>query len=129
MAKILVIDDSLSDLKLTQKILRSRRHKVVELTAVNDIVSQVETIQPDVILLDIVMPGTNGYEMCRQLKRWPSTADIPVIFLSAKSQESDIYWGKAQGADAYLVKPYHPDRLLEVVEELVKLKRKAAFDS
>ena len=76
--------------------------------------------QPDVLLLDIVMPDRNGYDILRSLKRDERTKRTPVILVSSKNQESDRVWGKRQGADEYLGKPFTPEQLISVVRQFVK---------
>ena len=74
---------------------------------------------PDLVILDIMMPRMDGYQTCRKIKSLDATKDIPVIFLSAKAQQSDIEKGKSYGVDDYLTKPFDPTDLIEVVERLV----------
>ena len=74
---------------------------------------------PDLVILDIMMPRLDGYQTCQKLKAQPSTEDIPVVFLSAKAQASDIEKGKSFGVSDYLTKPFDPNDLLDVVERLV----------
>ncbi|HFE63076.1 hypothetical protein B1H10_00815 [candidate division KSB1 bacterium 4484_188] len=123
MSKILVVDDSLTDRKLTNKILKSRHYEVIESDNSESVPDLVEREQPDAIVLDIVMPGVSGYEICRRLKRSPYTRDIPIIFLSGRKDESDIFWGKLQGADEYLAKPVEPQQLLDAVDRLINRNR------
>ena len=75
--------------------------------------------KPDLILLDILMPTMNGYQVCRELKGNADTRSIPIVMLTAKSQESDRFWGKEAGADVYLVKPFDMDELMEEVMEQI----------
>ena len=78
------------------------------------------TERPDVLLLDIVMPKRNGYELLRALKRNAQTKTTPVVLVSSKNQESDRAWGKRQGADDYLAKPFTSDQLLTMVGRFVR---------
>ena len=117
MGKILLIDDSPTDRALTKKILDSKKHSVVELGDSQHIIEVIVQEKPDLILLDIIMPGINGYEVCRELKDIEETRNTPVIFISCKTQKSDIYWGKLQGADDYLTKPFQPAELLRIVDK------------
>ena len=75
---------------------------------------------PDLVILDIVMPRMNGYQVCRRLKSDPRTKDIPVIFCSSKSEEIDRYWGIKQGADAYVFKPFQPVELIGTIKQLLR---------
>ena len=75
---------------------------------------------PDLILLDIMMPAMNGYQVCRELKENPDTNPIPILMLTAKSQESDKFWGKEAGADAYMTKPFDMDELIVEIRGLLR---------
>ena len=75
---------------------------------------------PDLVVLDIVMPKMNGYEVCRKLKTDPKTQNVPVVMCSSKGEEFDRYWGMKQGADAYVVKPFQPKELVATVKQLLK---------
>ena len=115
MNKILVVDDSLTDRTLIRRILESKNYQVVETGESHLVAELVDVEHPDLILLDIILPGTNGYEICRDLKSGSKTKKIPIIFVSARKKTSDLYWGKLQGADDYLTKPVDPAELLTVV--------------
>jgi twitching motility two-component system response regulator PilH len=80
---------------------------------------RIEAEKPDAILLDVVMPGRNGYEVLRSLRRNQATKDIPVLVISSKGQPTDIEWGRRQGANGYLTKPYTPESLRKAVQELL----------
>jgi twitching motility two-component system response regulator PilH len=75
---------------------------------------------PDIVVLDIVMPKMNGYEVCRKLKTDPKTQNVPVIMCSSKAEEFDRYWGMKQGADAYIVKPFQPKELVATIKQLLR---------
>jgi twitching motility two-component system response regulator PilH len=77
---------------------------------------------PDLVVLDVVMPNMNGYELCRWVKSDPATQGVLVILCSSKSEEFDRYWGIKQGADAYVIKPFRPGELLGTVETLLATK-------
>jgi twitching motility two-component system response regulator PilH len=119
MAKVMVVDDAYSELKLIESILRSAGHQVVTLIDGEALEERVTTERPDVLLLDIVMPKRNGYELLRALKRNQQTKTMPVVLVSSKNQESDRAWGKRQGADDYLTKPFTSDQLLTTVGRFV----------
>jgi DNA-binding response OmpR family regulator len=119
MNKILVVDDSLTDRTLIRRILESKNYQVVETGESHLVLELVDVEHPDLILLDIILPGTNGYEICRDLKSGSKTKKIPIIFVSARKKTSDLYWGKLQGADDYLTKPVDPAELLTVVEKFL----------
>jgi twitching motility two-component system response regulator PilH len=75
---------------------------------------------PDLVVLDIVMPKMNGYEVCRRLKADPKTQKVPVVMCSSKGEEFDRYWGMKQGADAYIAKPFQPKELIGTVKQLLR---------
>ena len=115
MAKVMVVDDAYSELKLMESILRGAGHQVVTLIDGEALEDKVSTERPDVLLLDIVMPKRNGYELLRSLKRDERTRALPVVLVSSRNQESDRIWGRRLGADDYLAKPFTPDQLLTTV--------------
>src|SRR6266571_493294 len=115
MAKVMVVDDAYSDLALMESILKGAGHQVVSLIDGDQLEDRLTAERPDVLLLDIVMPKRNGYEILRSLKRDERTKTTPVVLVSSKNQESDRTWGKRQGADEYLAKPFTSAELLSVV--------------
>ena len=119
MAKVMVVDDAYSELKLMELILCGAGHEVVMLIDGDALEDQVTRERPDVLLLDIVMPKRNGYELLRSLKRNAQTRTTPVVLVSSKNQASDRAWGRRQGADDYLGKPFTSDQLLGMVERFV----------
>jgi twitching motility two-component system response regulator PilH len=95
----------------------------LEVTVASDGVEALAHIQqrpPDIVVLDIVMPRMNGYELCRRLKADPSTQNVPVVLCSSKGEEFDRYWGMKQGADAYIAKPFQPTELVGTVKQLLR---------
>jgi CheY-like chemotaxis protein len=115
MAKVMVVDDAYSELKLMESILRGAGHQVVTLIDGEALEDKVVIERPDVLLLDIVMPKRNGYELLRSLKRSEQTRALPVVLVSSKNQESDRVWGRRQGADDYLGKPFTSEQLITTV--------------
>jgi CheY-like chemotaxis protein len=114
MAKIIAVDDSVADLRLIESMLSSK-HRV--LLCLNGEGLEEKTIaeKPDLILMDVVMPQRNGYEIMRKLKRDPATKDVPVIVVSSKGEVTDIEWGRRQGAMDYLPKPFTAEDLLSKI--------------
>ena len=119
MAKVMVVDDSMADLKYAESVLTAASHRVMLCPGGEGIEQQVVSGKADVILLDIVMPGRNGYEILRSLRRTEEAKHIPVVVISSKGQPTDIEWGKRQGAADYLVKPYSADALKAAVDKVV----------
>lgn len=120
MAKVMVVDDAYSDLKLMESILHSAGHQVVSYADGAQLEERLLAEQPDVLLLDIVMPNRNGYEILRALKKDERTRRTPVVLVTSKTQESDRLWGKRQGADEYVSKPFTPEQLLTVVRRFAQ---------
>jgi CheY-like chemotaxis protein len=118
--KVMVVDDAVSELRMIEGILKSAGHQVVSYEHGELLEDRVVEERPDLLLLDIVMPKRNGYEVLRGLRRDPRTKDTPVVFVSSKNQESDRLWGQRQGAADYLAKPFTADQLLGVVRQFVK---------
>ena len=120
MAKVMVVDDAYSDLKLMESILQSAGHQVVSYADGAQLEERLLAEQPDILLLDIIMPNRNGYEILRALKKDDRTRRTPVVLVTSKTQESDRLWGKRQGADEYVSKPFTPEQLLTVVRRFVQ---------
>jgi twitching motility two-component system response regulator PilH len=120
MAKVMVVDDAYSELKLMESILKSAGHEVISLVDGEALEDKMSTERPDVLLLDIVMPKRNGYEILRALRKDARTRTTPVVLVSSKNQESDKLWGKRQGADEYLGKPFTSDQLLTMVKRFAR---------
>jgi len=116
--KVLVVDDSETERESLRGMLSSRGYEVVTAKDAQDAFAQMERTRPDLIVMDVVMPGQNGFQVTRALARDPQTAHIPVILCTSKDAETDRYWGLRQGAREYLVKPVEPARLLACIEAL-----------
>ena len=109
---ILVVDDSPTERYFTVDILTRAGYHVTSANNGEEGISKARSERPDLILMDVVMPGLNGYQATRTLTRDESTSNIPVIVCTSKGQETDKIWGMRQGAHAYLVKPLNHDDLL-----------------
>jgi len=116
--KVMVVDDAQSDLRMMESILRSAGHDVFTYTDGEGIEDRVAAQRPDLVLLDIVMPERNGYEILRALKKDERTKHTPVVIVTGRSQESDRVWSRRQGADDYITKPFAPEELLTIVQKL-----------
>jgi twitching motility two-component system response regulator PilH len=115
MARILIVDDSPTETYKFREILERYGHEVIEAVNGADGVAVARQEKPDLVLMDVVMPGLNGFQATRQLTKGPDTAHIPVIIVTTKDQETDRVWGKRQGARDYLTKPVDEAVLLEVI--------------
>lgn len=120
MAKVMVVDDAYSELQVMETILRSAGHDVVTYLDGDQLEEKIVKERPDVVLLDIVMPKRNGFEVLRALRKDDRTRQTRVIVVSSKNQESDRVWGLRQGADEYLPKPFTPDQLLTAVRRFAR---------
>jgi twitching motility two-component system response regulator PilH len=119
MEKILIVDDSPTEMHILKSVVEAAGHSVI--TAENG-ESGVETAtkeMPDLILMDVVMPGMNGFQATRKISKTPETANIPIVMVTTKDQRTDREWGLRQGATAYLVKPVEKKALLEKISELI----------
>lgn len=112
MSKVLIVDDSATELKRYTKVLEKSGYDVITANCGEDGVEMAKLHSPDLILMDVVMPGLNGFQATRQLSRNDNTKNIPVIMITTKDQETDKVWAKRQGAKGYLTKPVS-DNLLQ----------------
>jgi DNA-binding response OmpR family regulator len=119
MAKILIAEDERDIRDLVAFTLRFAGHEVFTATNGEEAVELTQKINPDLVLMDVRMPRMTGYDACRALKANPSLKNIPVVFLSAKGQESEIQQGLAAGAEEYLLKPFAPDQLTNRVKTIL----------
>ena len=113
MAKVLVIDDSPTEVHVLQTLLEKHGHEVMVANSGEEGVVVAKETLPDVILMDVVMPGMNGFQATRQLAKQAETANTPVIIVTTKDQETDKVWAKRQGAVDYIVKPVQEKALIE----------------
>lgn len=120
MAEIFVVDDSKMQGKAMARVLQAQGHEVTCLTSGEEAVKQAQLQMPDLILMDVVMPGINGFQATREITRNKPTEHIPIILVSGKSQETDRAWGKRQGAKGYLVKPVEEEELLSTVSAVLE---------
>ena len=112
MALVLIVDDSPTDVHVMQKALEQNGFQTASAADGSEAIRKARELHPDLILMDIVMPGLNGFQATRELASDPETRTIPVIMVTSKSQESDRVWGLRQGAVDYLVKPVPSDQLV-----------------
>ena len=119
MARILVVDDSPTETYRFREILEKHGHQVLEATNGADGVAMARAEQPDIVLMDVVMPGLNGFQATRQLTKGEDTAHIPIVIVTTKDQETDRVWGKRQGARDYLTKPVDETLLLQTIASLI----------
>ena len=117
--KVLVVDDSRTDLEHIPNLLESTGYAVIRATNGEEALMQANSQSPELIVLDVIMPGKDGFQTCRILKSDEKTKDIKIVMLSSKSSLTDEYWGKKQGADDYIAKPFSPEDLVNSVSSLI----------
>ena len=116
--KILIVDDSATERHMLNDLLTKAGFDVVASDNGEDAIVKAKAVKPDLILMDVVMPGLNGFQATRAISRDPATKLIPVIMCTSKSQETDRIWGLRQGARDYVVKPVDRDELLAKISAL-----------
>lgn len=119
MAKVLIVDDSRVSRYTLRKLVENWGHEVLVAKNGEQAIEIAREQKPEIILMDIVMPGMNGYQAKRKLARDETTSHIPVIFVSIRSEETDRIWGLRQGAAAYVTKPVNPEVLLSAITDAV----------
>ncbi len=115
MSKILIIDDLATEVQIMKSAIAGLGHHVITAGDGETGMNLAKSEKPNLILLDVVLPKADGFNVCRRLKKDPETAGIPIIMISTKSQESDQFWGMKQGADAYLFKPAKSEDIANAV--------------
>jgi len=113
MALILIVDDSPTEVHAMKSTLEKHGYQIASANDGLEAYEMARKIQPDMIFMDVVMPGMNGFQATRKLSSDPVTKAIPIVMVTSKDQESDRVWGMRQGAIDYLVKPVSAQRLLE----------------
>jgi len=119
MAVVLIIDDSPTELHLFQNMLEKAGFETLVADSGEEGLKAARAARPDCILMDVVMPGMNGFQATRKLTRDPRTADIPIIIITAKDQETDKIWGMRQGAVEYVVKPVADKELVATITSVM----------
>ena len=119
MAKILIADDSLAELQIFRQALSSTGHTIVTVMDGEAAEEKVRTEKIDLIVLDVLMPKKNGFQVCREIKNNAQFKNIPVIMVTSKDQASDKFWGMKQGADEYLTKPFKTEDLVKAVKKYI----------
>jgi len=119
MARVLIVDDSPTETFTLKTMLEAKGFEVLEAENGADGVALAREELPDVVLMDIVMPGLNGFQATRQLTKDDKTAHIPVIIVTTKDQETDKVWGQRQGAKGYFVKPVTEDQLAQTIQSVI----------
>jgi twitching motility two-component system response regulator PilH len=116
--KILVVDDSKTELMFMRDLLQKNGFSVKTAENAEDAFRRLAEEKPDLILMDVVMPGQNGFQLTRAITRDPLYADVPIIMCTSKNQETDRVWGMRQGARDYITKPLDADELVTKIKAL-----------
>lgn len=119
MARIMVVDDSPTDVANLRNMLSKAGHTVLEAGGAEEAIARIRAEMPDCVVMDVVMPGVNGFQATRTLSKDPATANIPIVVVSAKNQETDRVWALRQGAREYLVKPVKEADLLSRINTVL----------
>jgi two-component system cell cycle response regulator len=120
--RALVVDDHFYNVKLLEAQLQSERYEVVSAFGGEEALAQLDLAKPDIVLLDVMMPGMDGYEVCRRIRQNPATAFLPVIMVTALDKTSDRDTAMAAGADDFLTKPVELAQLFAVMRRLLEAK-------
>ena len=119
MASILVVDDSPTEQRLIIDALKTTPHQVLTANDGEEALEMAKKHRPELILLDVILPKKNGFQVCRQLKTSPETENIKIVLVTSTTQDSDRFWGLKQGADDYLGKPFTQDELESTLTKLL----------
>ncbi len=117
MARILIVDDSPTEMFKMTTLLKKNSHVVMTAGGGEEGVAMAKSELPDLVLMDVVMPGMNGFQATRQITRFEATKHIPVIIVTTKDQETDRLWGTRQGASGFLTKPINEKLLMATINE------------
>ncbi|MBQ4854522.1 response regulator [Rhodanobacter sp. B2A1Ga4] len=119
MATILIIDDSPTDVRVFTTLLERAGHQVVAVSTAEEGIERVRADLPGLVIMDVIMPGMNGFQATRTLTRDPKTQNVPIVMITTKSMETDRVWGLRQGARAFITKPVNEKELLACINELL----------
>lgn len=119
MGTALVVEDSLTDLQILVRCLQQGGINVLIAQSGEEAIATILKQKPDVVVLDVVLPGCSGFEVCRKLKAETATSSIPVVICSTKGSEMDRFWGMKQGADAYIAKPVDQEEFVRTIKQLI----------
>jgi twitching motility two-component system response regulator PilH len=118
-ANIFIIDDSPTDIRVFTTLLERAGHQVTAISTAEEGIERVRAQLPDLIIMDVIMPGMNGFQATRTLTRDPDTAVVPIVMITTKSMETDRVWGLRQGARAFITKPVNEKELLACINDLL----------
>ena len=116
--KVLIVDDSPVDLQHLKGIVENAGYQVITASNGAEAQEKARTYRPDVILMDVVMDGMDGFEACRNITTDNDTSKIPVYFVTSKNQKADRVWGELQGGKGMITKPYTPDQIIKAIADV-----------
>ena len=116
---ILIVDDVLENLQVLSKVLRQANYQITAATSGEKALAMLEKSNPDLILLDVMMPGLSGFQVCQKIKLMERFQTTPIIFLTTESDDAVKQQAKAAGATGWLVKPFVPDQLLKIAKKVL----------
>ena len=119
MAHILIIDDSPTDVRVFTTLLERAGHQVAAVSSAEEGIERAKADLPNLVIMDVIMPGMNGFQATRTLTRDPITAKVPIVMITTKSMETDRVWGLRQGARAFITKPVNEKELLACINDLL----------
>jgi putative two-component system response regulator len=120
---VLIVDDEPTNIEILAVLLERDAYEVAFATTGEQALELVETVRPDLILLDVMLPGLNGYDVCARLKHNPATADIPVVFITGLDREEDQTRAREAGAADFVTKPFSPPAIRACVRKQIALRR------
>lgn len=121
MITVLLVEDSLTETEVLTRYLRQAGLRVVSAKSVEEAQIKLQVQKPDLVILDVILPGQSGFELCRELKTNSSTQEIPVVMCSTKGTEADKLWGSMLGANAYIHKPVDQQELIQTIQQLTSI--------
>jgi Response regulators consisting of a CheY-like receiver domain and a winged-helix DNA-binding domain len=121
MTTILLVEDSLTQTEVLTRYLQQAGLTVVSVTSGEEAQLKLQSQKPDLVILDVILPGQSGFELCRELKTNANTQRIPVVICSTKGSEADKLWGSMLGADAYIPKPVNQQQLMQTIQQLTSV--------
>ena len=116
MPRILVVDDSPTEQNMIRQPLEASGYQVITASGGEEGIDRMEHEPFDLVVLDVVMPGKNGFQICRQVRRDGRWKDLPILMVTSKDQDADRFWGMKQGATEYITKPFEPNELVSAVQ-------------
>ena len=118
-ADILIIDDSPTDVRVLTTLLERAGHQVASVGNAEEGIERVRSTPPALVIMDVIMPGMNGFQATRTLTRDPATSEVPIVMITTKAMETDRVWGLRQGARAFITKPVNEGELLACINQLL----------